>query len=192
MKTTHWLGDLRGLVPPSTKWVFSTSWWTLIDLSHSMMVDTAGTGSSVVECESCSSLHGAAIWVWAPHLPKQVLVKWLINGDMNHPAIRLLQWRGHLRGFALPQEGHQLPGNLVLLADSWTSDQDATRFLMSMKAGWWHSEVSASWTLSQIELRVRCEGRQSQDGACLAQVCRHSPLGAVWKLHLGRRWNERG
>lgn len=67
---------------------------------------------------------------WPLHLPKQAVGKWLVSGHGSPPA-------------TLPSLGDQdtregllgAGGATVFLADSGTSDQDATRFLMSMEAG---------------------------------------------------------
>lgn len=127
---------------------------------------------------------------WPLHLPKQAVGKWLVSGHGSPPA-------------TLPSLGDQdtregllgAGGATVFLADSGTSDQDATRFLMSMEAGWCaHGPggVSAIWCFpDKTKWGVKGQSRAGLSGAGLQTGSTRSLLeGAL--VHLGRCWNERG
>lgn len=96
-----------------------------------------------------------------------------------------------LRGFALPQEGNREPDSRT--SDVWAGCHQNPKEMKARQCSHERGGVSVSWLFSQLELRVRCEGRQSQDWARLAQARRQSPLGSVLEgalMHFGRCWNE--
>lgn len=136
--------------------------------------------------------------VWSGHLsqigPSKVVHQWQWLIQPHHASCV----KGTLQRACFATGGAWLPGSLILLADLWMYDQEATRFLMIMKARWGAcgpGGSSASWMFSQgakSDVWRETEWKLSLCGTGLqTALIRHAGKGA-YTLRQVLKWERLG